>query len=390
MGEASGAGDRKVPLDQLYAASSVDADSGVWLLATRCVAAHAALAEPTAADAQNPKGDYSHALVALASHTHPESSLCVFLEIFRSQERRPRLRRLLLGSPSLSLSLSLSQERVFSSIRLYRCALSPFEGCGALDRKKKQSPLSAAVCRDGLKLPCRDVDACCTLIAASEEMQSFSRRWHALNAAAADAVTPTDPAADAAAAEPVDSHAALRCDAGLALFDLRELWRPAVAVARARELAALPALDDDEESSQKRAAGDEAVTPVGSAAWRGVWLDRDAQRVRGVARRYEQLEEAITGALALDTCWASLQPVFDGKRLMTELAVPKGPWVGVLPHAQKKWQLTHPHTDADAVKAHLLETLADLEANKNAAPNKKQHPQVPLASSASGKKKRRH
>ena len=98
-----------------------------------------------------------------------------------------------------------------------------------------------------------------------------------------------------------ETGADLRRDAGLVLFDVQELWRCALRVARARSVAFDAAHFADAAS----------VAPADAA-------------VASAERDFGALETALAGpTLDLDRIWATLQPHYDGNALAEALDVPK-------------------------------------------------------------------
>ena len=135
-----------------------------------------------------------------------------------------------------------------------------------------------------------------------------------------------------------ETGADLRRDAGLVLFDVQELWRCALRVARARSVAFEAA----------NFADVSAVSPADAA-------------VATAERDFGALETALAGpTLDLDRIWATLQPHYDGNALAEALDVPKGPLIGGLMAAQREWQLAQPTGDKDACLAYLRSRVEDL------------------------------
>eukprot|EP00984_Skeletonema_dohrnii_P013797 scaffold5751_cov115-Skeletonema_dohrnii-CCMP3373.AAC.2 len=62
---------------------------------------------------------------------------------------------------------------------------------------------------------------------------------------------------------------------------------------------------------------------------------------------------AIVGELALDECW-KVRPHLNGKEIIKELGLPKGPLVGMYIEDQTRWMLLNPFGSRDACVAHLV------------------------------------
>lgn len=278
-GEARGTAGVKVPISNVYDDCS-DPESPIWHLAARCVAAHASLA-------------------------FPDNNL----DLYQRDE---------LNGWLASLAL----------------ALSPLADCKVFSKKNKPASLPAAVCRDGLKLPTRDVDAAQALIDSSETCRQLVDRWHDI----------------ATNGRPPQALAEFRRDAGNLLFDLKEKWRAAFAVARARDVANI------DHAWLQLEAHHPTLEPTAAAE---------------LNDKYRVVLAAINDDLHLDHVWTSLKPFFDGSQLIAELNIPKGPQVGRLIRAQKDFQLMHPDADQHACKVYLRNYLDTRRGTQEAAGSKK-------------------
>lgn len=191
--------------------------------------------------------------------------------------------------------------------------LSPLADGNALASKKtKNARLPSAVCRDGLKLPTRDTERVQKLLDSSHRCAKLADAWNP-------------------AFEP-QARGSFRADAGDLLFELKDAWSDAIAVARARQLAEIDAVWDDQ-------------------------LNLDHPEARKVVAKFNNLQAALNDDLGLDNVWATYAPFFNGNELIQELRVPKGPRVGALLKTQREFQLANPDAPRDAVKTHLLALL---------------------------------
>ncbi|KAJ8612503.1 hypothetical protein CTAYLR_003688 [Chrysophaeum taylorii] len=279
-GTASGVGNLATPVEDVYARNADDATSPVWHLAARCVSAHAA--------------------VAFATFASPEDAV----KAYKRDE---------LGGWLAALAL----------------VLSPLAGATVATPKHKTTPLPTAVCREGLKLPTREGDVVQALIDASPKCRDLADRWRE---------TAADPRPDAL--DLLERKRRLRRDVGVLLFDLRDKWRAALAVARARDLASL----DD--------------------AWAPGPALLQTPAAKDVKDKYADLLAAVDSDFNLDNVWNDLKPFFDGKRLISEFHVPKGPAVGNLLRIQRDFQLLYPAADADACRAYLVSHVDRAVASK--------------------------
>ncbi|KAL7446731.1 hypothetical protein ACHAXM_011589 [Skeletonema potamos] len=69
---------------------------------------------------------------------------------------------------------------------------------------------------------------------------------------------------------------------------------------------------------------------------------------------------AIVGELDLDECWR-IRPHLNGKEIIKELSLPKGPLVGVYIEDQTRWMLLNPTGTRDECMAHLVERKRERE-----------------------------
>ena len=73
---------------------------------------------------------------------------------------------------------------------------------------------------------------------------------------------------------------------------------------------------------------------------------------------------AIVDDLALDECW-KVPPHLNGKEIIKELSLPKGPIVGVYLDDQTRWMLLNPDGTKEECKAHLQERKRDRESQES-------------------------
>lgn len=69
---------------------------------------------------------------------------------------------------------------------------------------------------------------------------------------------------------------------------------------------------------------------------------------------------AIVGELDLDECWR-IRPHLNGKEIIKELSLPKGPLVGMYIEDQTRWMLLNPKGTRDECMAHLVERKRERE-----------------------------
>lgn len=232
---------------------------------------------------------------------------------------------------------SYQQDRYGGWISSLALMLAPLADCRATIGTKKNnvSPLPEAVCRDGLKLHTKEKEAAQALISATPVCRDLAERC----------------LLDGKDAE---STSLLRRDAGVFLFDMKDKWRAAFAVARARDLADLPS-----------DGGDDLLV-----------LERMQRRTeyKTVIDKYDKAVQTIVD-LSLDHVWSTYKPHFDGKAIISELHVPKGPLVGKIANIQRDFILQNPEANAATCKAVLEAEVAKVKQQE---------------SDSSSHKKRRH
>lgn len=124
-----------------------------------------------------------------------------------------------------------------------------------------------------------------------------------------------------------------RLQAGLLLNSLKEHWVTCLLTAAAWEIRTQGRLDSEQDGAQW------STSPATSIS------DDEPSR---------ELYRAIVGDLNLDECWR-VKPHLNGKEIIKELGLPKGPIVGVYIDDQTRWMLLNPEGTKEECKAHLQE-----------------------------------
>lgn len=198
--------------------------------------------------------------------------------------------------------------------------MSPLSDCLVSPPAPKagaKEPLPTALCRDSLKLSNFNTKGVQGILNASKACRDVADRF--------------------------EKGENIRCEAGNMLFELKDKWRAAFAVASARDVAEI------------------------DAAWSGDDLvDRDA--IAGTADKYANVIKEISDDL--DNVWTTLKPFFDGNELVKRLDAPKGPVLGELILIQRDFQLENPQADADACMAYLKDYV---ETNGFPTKKRKRH-----------------
>ena len=230
----------------------------------------------------------------------------------------------------------------------FAAAISGLQGLNVIDHKGREVPLSTALLRDSLKM---DTDTLRAVQAVLDCMIGFQHL----------ALTPATFA---------------RTTGGLLLRQVRELWREALWLACAEELAtqngagqtasALPAREVHHAQGLHAACCVFQTVVIGVPTTPGN-TTRDETLVYDTIHRYSQLEQRLL-ALGLDRVW-ELRPLLDGHQLMQVLgpALKKGPMIGKVMDAQIRWQLSQDDAgrqgDAaiEALASYLREFCASLQ-----------------------------
>lgn len=135
---------------------------------------------------------------------------------------------------------------------------------------------------------------------------------------------------------------AARLEAGRLVRDLKGLWRTGLDVACARECASLKGGENPTTESPSKRVCDISVT---------------LKALYEVSNRYQHTIDAVQD-MGLDGIW-NLRPLLDGKAVISNLGLPKGPLVGAVMDAQIEWQLQYPGGNAEELTKHLQTLVAE-------------------------------
>ncbi|KAK9834830.1 hypothetical protein WJX81_002031 [Elliptochloris bilobata] len=222
-------------------------------------------------------------------------------------------------------------------LALLAALLLPLRAAQAPAKKKKGSamPVSAHIVREAIKWRTRDADAVAEVHGAALELLRLHARLRG----------PETGGAGFAAAEE-DVRVAL----GRLLRRLGKLglWRTSVLLAPLLAMPEAAPLGVDSAAAAAAAADARSASPEALGAAAG------APEQACVAARAEvcrDLESAV-GAFGLEGCWA-WKPLLDGREVMAELRLPKGPQVGAASARVLDWQLAHPTASAEDCRAWL-------------------------------------
>jgi hypothetical protein len=156
-----------------------------------------------------------------------------------------------------------------------------------------------------------------------------------------------------------------REETGLVLRTVKGLWREALWIACADELAAVSGyplylqwqahISSSTSSSSSGGGGGDGVH-----RWSNILFDVSiSPAALTIIEGYQALEAHIL-SLGLDGCW-DLKPLLDGNQMMQTLGLKKGPNIGKVMDAQLRWMLhTGPHATQEECAAYLASFLSTL------------------------------
>jgi len=204
----------------------------------------------------------------------------------------------------------------------------PFHNLTFPDKKGREVSVTSQMIKEALKFPVRDIQAVSKILSHVDELATIlseirSELEEAQNGQGGDA--------------PFKLRPPCRLRAGLLLRSLKETWVTCLLTAAAWEIRSYQRLDN------------------GSAeAASAIPLDQPAR----------EFYRAIVDDLALDECW-KVPPHLNGKEIIKELILPKGPIVGVYLDDQTRWMLLNPDGTKEECKAHLQERKRDRESQES-------------------------
>eukprot|EP00581_Thalassiosira_minuscula_P014890 CAMPEP_0183726666 /NCGR_PEP_ID=MMETSP0737-20130205/23879_1 /TAXON_ID=385413 /ORGANISM="Thalassiosira miniscula, Strain CCMP1093" /LENGTH=965 /DNA_ID=CAMNT_0025958077 /DNA_START=248 /DNA_END=3145 /DNA_ORIENTATION=- len=237
---------------------------------------------------------------------------------------------------------------------LHLCVfILPFHDLTFPDRKGRAVSVTAQMVKEALKFPVRDIQAVSKILSHVDEMTEILREIRSqLSAAAAseeedggnsrNLVTPP-----------------CRLRLGMLLRSLKEHWITCLLTAAAWEIRT------QERGGLQKQQTDAAQAPVVDNA---VLAEQPSR----------ELYHAIVDTLKLDECWC-IKPHLDGKAMIRELGLPKGPIVGVYLDDQTRWMLLHPDGTREQCKSHLHERKREREEEREMERNDQNEVHVGVA-----------
>jgi len=212
---------------------------------------------------------------------------------------------------------------------LHLCVfILPFHNLTFPDKKGREVSVTSQMIKEALKFPVRDIQAVSKILSHVDELATMLSEIRSELAEAQDGQ---------GGDTPFKLTPPCRLRAGLLLRSLKETWVTCLLTAAAWEIRSYQRLDNGSE---------EAASAIP--------LDQPAR----------EFYRAIVDDLALDECW-KVPPHLNGKEIIKELSLPKGPIVGVYLDDQTRWMLLNPDGTKEECKAHLQERKRDRESQES-------------------------
>ena len=209
---------------------------------------------------------------------------------------------------------------------LYLCVfVMPFHNLSFPDAKGRESSVTAHMIKESLKFPTRDIQGVSTVLNQIDEMAALLSEIRSQLASQGDHKAP------------MNLTPPCRLRTGLLLRSLKQHW---------------------------------VTCLLASAAWE----IRTIQRAKtGRSTFNTSLEEpfvefyrSVIQDLALDECW-QVRPHLNGKEIISELQLPRGPTVGIYIEDQVQWMLLNPSGTKEECVAHLHERKRARELESSGA-----------------------
>jgi len=211
---------------------------------------------------------------------------------------------------------------------LHLCVfILPFHNLTFPDKKGREVSVTSQMIKEALKFPVRDIQAVSKILSHVDELTTILSEIRSELSEAQNGQGDT----------PFKLTPPCRLRAGLLLRSLKETWVTCLLTAAAWEIRSYQRLDNG-------SAEEASLIP----------LDQPAR----------EFYRAIVDDLALDECW-KVPPHLNGKEIIKELSLPKGPIVGVYLDDQTRWMLLNPDGTKEECKAHLQERKRDRESQES-------------------------
>jgi tRNA nucleotidyltransferase (CCA-adding enzyme) len=208
---------------------------------------------------------------------------------------------------------------------LYLCVfIMPFHYLSFPDAKGRESSVTAHMIKESLKFATRDITGVSTILNQVDEMSALLSEIR------------TQLAAHQGQAEPLKLTPPCRLRTGLLLRSLKQHW---------------------------------VTCLVAAAAWEIRSLQRISTNVNSSIEPSLEFYRSVIQDLGLDECW-QVRPHLNGKEIISELQLPRGPAVGIYIEDQLQWMLLNPNGTREECVTHLHERkrARELESSSGAIP----------------------
>ncbi|KAL7542542.1 hypothetical protein ACHAWF_007198 [Thalassiosira exigua] len=276
------------------------------------------------------------------------------LEGGHSEEREGMEARASSTAASSSSSSSSLLSSALDPRLLYLCVfILPFRDLTFPDKKGREVSVTSQMIKESLKFPVRDVQSVTKILSHVDEMvevlsevrEGLERRRKEESGGCAER--------GASIGSPAPPS---RLRMGLLLRSLKDHWVTCLVTAAAWEVRSrrrLREADAKEGSMVSEAVFHEAMAEAAEVSEVPVDLPSRA------------LYRAVVRDLGLDGCWRE-KPHLNGRELLKELGLPRGPAVGTYLEEQTRWTLQNPRGTWDECLAHLRECRRrESEAEEN-------------------------
>ncbi|KAL7451124.1 hypothetical protein ACHAWC_002966 [Mediolabrus comicus] len=220
---------------------------------------------------------------------------------------------------------------VMDSRLLHICVfILPFHNLTFPDAKGRKNYVTTHMIKEALKWSTKDIQAVSKILEHVDEMADILSDLRSQSKSFQQQQQQSQEGGDGNDASQLSAPCRLR--SGLLLRSLKEYWVTCLLAAAAWEIRSYQRLREEDGTSTSTA---------------------EEQPSRDLYR-------AIVGELDLDECWR-VRPHLNGKEIIKELSLPKGPVVGMYIEDQTKWMLLNPNGTREECMSHLVERKRERE-----------------------------
>lgn len=220
---------------------------------------------------------------------------------------------------------------------LHLCVfILPFHNLSFPDSKGRETSVASHMIKESLKFPTRDIQAVTTILRHVDEMSELLSGIRTQLMA--------QQKQEVEGGTPIKLPPPCRLRAGLLLRSLKEHWVTCLLTAASLEIRSVERLNKQYED-EVNGTIDATTNGIG-----GIPVERPSL----------ELYRAVVSDLDLDECWR-VRPHLNGKEIIKELSLPKGPAVGVYIDDQIQWMLLNPNGTREECMSHLQERKRERE-----------------------------